>query len=301
MRKTLILVVLLAALPAAAQQDFSKVEVKAEKVADGLWMLTGAGGNIGVSAGPDGVFLVDDQYAPLTEKIKAAVATVSDKAIRFVLNTHWHGDHVGGNENLGKAGAVLVAHENVRKRMSKDQFIKLFDRTIPASPAAALPLVTFAESLSFHLNGEDVDAIHVPPAHTDGDVVVFFRKANVIHAGDTLFNGMYPVVDLSSGGSVDGMIGAADRILAAADAATKIIPGHGPLAMKADVKAFREMLLASRDAVQPLVKAGKTLDEVKAAKPTAALDEKWGKGFIKPDVWTTVLYYAYGGKEPASK
>jgi cyclase len=305
MKKKLVLAALasgllaLAAHPAVAQQDFSKVEVKAEKVADGLWMLTGAGGNIGVSAGPDGVFLVDDQYAPLTDKIKAAVATVSDKPVRFVLNTHWHGDHVGGNENLGKDGAVLVAHENVRKRMSKEQFIKLFNRTVPASPAAALPLVTFAESLSFHLNGEDVDAIHVPPAHTDGDVIVFFRKANVIHAGDTLFNGMYPVVDLSSGGSVDGMIGAADRILTVADASTKIIPGHGPLATKADVKAFRDMLAASRDAVAPLVKAGKTLDDVKAAKPTAALDEKWGKGFIKPDVWTAVLYYAYGGKEPA--
>ena len=301
MRNKLVLAAAFAAcasLPILAQQDFSKIEVKVEKVADGLWMLTGAGGNIGVSAGPDGVFLVDDQYAPLTDKIKAAIATVSDKPVRFVLNTHWHGDHVGGNENLGKAGAVLVAHENVRKRMSKEQFIQLFKMTVPASPAAALPLVTFAESLSFHLNGEDVDAIHVPPAHTDGDVVVFFRKANVIHAGDTLFNGMYPVVDLSSGGSVDGMIGAADRILAAGDAATKIIPGHGALATKADVKAFRDMLAATRDAIQPLVKAGKTLDEVKAAKPTAALDEKWGKGFIKPEVWTTVAYFSYGGKEP---
>lgn len=303
MRNKLVLAAALLALAtfsAAAQQDFSKVEVKAEKIADGLWMLTGAGGNIGVSAGPDGVFLVDDQYAPLTDKIKAAIATVSDKPVRFVVNTHWHGDHVGGNENLGKAGAVLVAHENVRKRMSKEQFIKLFNRTVPASAAAALPLVTFAESLSFHLNGEDIDAIHVPPAHTDGDVVVFFHKANVIHAGDLVFNGMYPVVDLSSGGSVDGMIGAADRILAAGDAATKIIPGHGPLATKADVKAFRDMLAASRDAIQPLVKAGKTLDQVKAAKPTAALDEKWGKGFIKPEVWTTVVYFSYGGKEPES-
>src|SRR5512140_3394274 len=301
MRKTLSLFSLAAclSLPAAAQErDWSKVEVKAQKVAEGIWMLTGAGGNIGVSAGPDGVFLVDDQYAPLTDKIRAAVAAISDRPIRFVLNTHAHGDHVGGNENLGKAGAVLVAHENVRKRMSVDQFNKLLNRTIPASPAMALPLVTFAESVAFHLNGEDVDAIHVPPAHTDGDVVVFFRKANVIHAGDTLFNGMYPVVDLSSGGSVDGMIGAADRILAAGDAATKIIPGHGPLATKADVKAFRDMLAATRDAIQPLVKAGKTLDEVKSAKPTAALDEKWGKGFIKPELWTTVVYLSYGGKEP---
>jgi glyoxylase-like metal-dependent hydrolase (beta-lactamase superfamily II) len=287
----------LLALPATAQQDFSKVEVKAEKMAEGVYMLTGAGGNIGVSAGADGVFLVDDQYAPLTDKIKRAVAEVSDKPVRFVLNTHWHGDHVGGNENLGKTGVVIFAHENVRKRMSTEQFIKLFDQKVPPSPAVALPLVTFIDAVSFHLNGDDIDAFHVPPAHTDGDAIVYFRKANVLHMGDTLFNGMYPFVDLASGGSINGMIAACDRGLGMGDASTKIIPGHGPAGTKADLKAFRDMLAASRDAVLPLVKAGKTLDEVKAAKPTAALDEKWGKGFIKPESWVQILYADLSGKK----
>lgn len=286
-----------AALAALAQQDFSKVEIKTEKLAEGVWMLTGAGGNIGVSAGADGVFLVDDQYAPLTAKIKAALATISDKPVRFVLNTHWHGDHVGGNENLGKAGVVVVAHDNVRKRMSSEQFIKVFNSKVPPSPAAALPLVTFADSISFHVNGDEVEAFHVPPAHTDGDSFVYFRKANVLHMGDTFFNGLYPFIDLSAGGSIAGMIGACDRGLSTGDASTKVIPGHGPVGSKADLKAFRDMLVASRDAVARLVKAGKTLDEVKAAKPTAALDEKWGKGFLKPDGWVSIVYADLSGKK----
>ena len=284
-----------ASFPALAQQDFSKVEIKTERLADGVWMLTGAGGNIGVSAGTDGVFLVDDQYAPLTDKIRAAVAALSDKQIRFVLNTHWHGDHVGGNENLGKTGVVIVAQENVRKRMSTEQFNKMFDKKEPPSPAAALPLVTFVDAISFHVNGDEVDAFHVPPAHTDGDAIVYFRKANVLHMGDTFFNGMYPFVDLSSGGAVAGMIGACDRGLSMGDASTRIIPGHGPSGNKADLKAFRDMLVASRDAVALLVKAGKTLDEVKAARPTAAYDEKWGKGFLKPDVWVSIVYADLSG------
>ncbi|MCM3877564.1 MAG: MBL fold metallo-hydrolase [Thermoanaerobaculia bacterium] len=300
MRNKLVLAAAFAAcasLPAFAQQDFSKVEVKTEKLADGVFMLTGAGGNIGVSAGADGVFLIDSQYAPLTDKIKAAIATISDKPVRFVLNTHWHGDHVGGNENLGKTGVVIVAHDNVRKRMSSEQFIKAFNSKVPPSPAIALPLVTFVDSVSFHLNGDDVDAFHVPPAHTDGDAIVYFRKANVLHMGDTFFNGMYPFVDLSTGGSIAGTIGACERGLSMGDASTRLIPGHGPSANKADLKAFRDMLAASRDAVAPLVKAGKTLDEVKAAKPTATLDEKWGKGFMKPDSWVSIVYADLSGNK----
>lgn len=286
-----------ASLPAFAQQDFSKVEVKSEKLADGVYMLTGAGGNIGVSAGADGVFLIDSQYAPLTDRIKAAIAGLSTQPVRFLLNTHWHGDHVGGNENLGKSGVVIVAQENVRKRMSQEQFNKIFNSKTPPSPAAALPLVTFVDSISFHVNGDNVDAFHVPPAHTDGDAMVYFRRANVLHMGDTFFNGMYPFVDLSTGGSIAGMIGACERGLSTGDATTKIIPGHGPSGNKADLKAFRDMLAASRDAVAPLVKAGKTLDEVKAAKPTAALDEKWGKGFLKPDVWVSIVYADLSGNK----
>jgi cyclase len=298
MRNKLVLAAAFAAcasLPVFAQQDFSKVEIKTEKLADGVWMLTGAGGNIGVSAGPDGVFMIDSQYAPLTDRIKSAIAGISAQPVRFLLNTHWHGDHVGGNENLGKTGVVIVAHDNVRKRMSSEQFIKAFNSKVPPSPAVALPLVTFVDSISFHVNGDDVDAFHVPPAHTDGDAIVYFRKANVLHMGDTFFNGIYPFVDLSTGGSIAGMIAACDRGLTMGDASTKVIPGHGPSGNKSDLKAFRDMLVASRDAVAPLVKAGKTLDDVKAAKPTAALDERWGKGFLKPEAWVSTVYADLSG------
>ena len=300
MRNKFVLAAVLAAcasLPASAQQDFSKIEVKSEKLGDGVFMLTGAGGNIGVSTGADGVFLIDSQYAPMTDKIKVAIVSLTAQPIRFLLNTHWHGDHVGGNENLGKTGVVIVAQENVRKRMSQEQFNKIFNMKTPPSPAVALPLVTFVDSISLHVNGDDVDAFHVPPAHTDGDAIVYFHKANVLHMGDTFFNGMYPFVDLSTGGSIAGMIGACERGLSMGDASTKIIPGHGPSGNKADLKAFRDMLAASRDAVAPLVKAGKTLDEVKAAKPTAALDEKWGKGFLKPDIWVSIVYADLSGNK----
>jgi glyoxylase-like metal-dependent hydrolase (beta-lactamase superfamily II) len=280
------------AVPAAAQQqDFSQVEVKAEKVAEGLYMLTGRGGNIGLSVGKSGSFLVDDQYAPLSDKILAVVKAITPDPVRFVVNTHWHGDHTGGNENMGKAGAFLVAHENVRKRMSSEQFSATFQRTTPASPEGALPVVTFSESVSFHWNGDEIRVYHVPPGHTDGDSIVHFVRADVVHMGDLFFNGSnYPFIDVSSGGRVDGVIGAADRVLGAVGDKTRIIPGHGPLATKADLVAYRDTVKLLRDRIARLKAEGKTRDAVIAAKPTAEYDAKWGQGFIKPDVFTGLVY-----------
>ena len=280
------------AVPAAGQQqDFSQVEVKAEKVAEDLYMLIGRGGNIGLSVGKSGSFLVDDQYAPLSDKILAAVKAITPDPVRFVVNTHWHGDHTGGNENMGKAGAFVVAHENVRKRMSSEQFIATFQRTTPPSPESALPVVTFAEGVTFYWNGEEIRVFHVPPAHTDGDSIVQFVKADVVHMGDTFFNGFnYPFIDVSSGGRVDGVIGAADRVLAAVSDKTRIIPGHGPLATKADLLVYRDSVKLLRDRIAKLKAEGKSKDAVIAAKPTADYDAKWGQGFIKPDVFTGLVF-----------
>jgi glyoxylase-like metal-dependent hydrolase (beta-lactamase superfamily II) len=252
------------------------VTIEVVPVADGVHMLVGRGGNIGVSSGSDGVFLIDDQYAPLTERIVAAVRTVSAEPIRFVLNTHWHFDHTGGNENLGSAGALIVAHDNVRQRMSVDQFMEAFNREVPASPPGALPVVTFSETVTFYLNGDTLHAFHVPHAHTDGDVLIHFRNANVIHMGDTFFNGRYPFIDVGSGGNVNGVIAAAERGLTIADDDTRIIPGHGPLAGRADLEAYRDMLVAARTRVRQALAAGQTLEQIQAANLMADYDETWG-------------------------
>jgi glyoxylase-like metal-dependent hydrolase (beta-lactamase superfamily II) len=282
--------------PAGAQdQDFSGVEIVTHLAGQGVWMLTGAGGNIGVSAGEDGVFLIDDQYAPLTERIRAAVAKINGKPVRFVLNTHWHGDHTGGNENLGQAGALIVAHENVRQRMSVDQFMERFGRNVPASPAAALPVVTYNDAVTFYLNGDEIHAFHVPPAHTDGDSMIHFKKANVLHMGDVFFNGGYPFIDLGSGGNALGILEAVEQALELADGETKIIPGHGPLTDRAGLVAYRDMLRGSIDKVEALAAEGKSLEEVQAAKPTATFDEAWGGGFIGPDDFVAEIYQSLSG------
>jgi len=236
----------------AYSQEFDKVQISTIKVAENIYMLQGQGGNIGVCVGEDGVFIVDDQFAPLTAKIKAAIAKLSNKSIRFVINTHWHFDHVGGNENMGEAGAVIVAHENVRKRMSTDQFIEFFNKKLPPSPKVALPVITFTQDIAFHLNNEETRIFHATNAHTDGDAIVFFKKSNVIHTGDIYFAGIYPFIDTSSHGSIDGMIKAAKHILSIINDDTKVIPGHGPLSKKAELAEYVEMLVSLNNAFKRL-------------------------------------------------
>ena len=223
--------------------------VKVVPVAPGVYMLEGLGGNIGLSVGKDDAFIIDDQYAPLSAKIKAAVATVTPKPVRFVVNTHWHFDHVGGNEAMAGSGAIIFAHENTRRRMSSDQFIAAFNRKVPASPTAALPVITFSDTITFYTNDDTVRTFHVANAHTDGDAIIFFTKANVVHMGDTFFNGRYPLIDVSTGGSLPGMIAAANQGLAMTNAETRFIPGHGPLATRADLVRYRDMLVTVRERV----------------------------------------------------
>jgi glyoxylase-like metal-dependent hydrolase (beta-lactamase superfamily II) len=288
-RASMTLALLGAAGVAGAQTDFSGVEIKTEKVADGIYMLTGSGGNLGLAVGPDAVFLVDDQYAPLAPKIRAAIAAITPKPVRFVLNTHWHGDHTGGNEAFGSAGALVIAHDNVRKRMSTEQFLAFFQLKVEPSPKAALPVVTFGRDVTFHINGDEVTALHCPAAHTDGDAIVHFRRADVIHMGDIHFNFMYPFIDSASGGSADGVIAAVDKALALATERTRIIPGHGALATRADLQAYRDMLATVVGRIKAAIAAGKTAKEIVESKPTREFDARWGNGFIKADNWVNML------------
>ena len=278
------------AVPTQAQLQAPEVQVRTEKVAEGVHVLFGNGGNVGVSSGPDGVFIIDDQYAPMTPGLTAAIAEISDSPVRFVINTHWHGDHTGGNENFGKMGAVVIAHDNVRARMSVPQAMEFFKRAVPASPQGALPVITFSDSVSLHLNGDDVRVIHVADAHTDGDAIIHFRKANVIHAGDTFFNGWYPFIDADSGGSIAGLLTAIDTMLALSDGNTRIIAGHGPVSGKADLEAYRKMLVDTVTRIRTLRAEGRTADEIVALAPNAAdYDKTWATSFINPERYVRMI------------
>ncbi|MGA7614994.1 MAG: MBL fold metallo-hydrolase [Thermoanaerobaculia bacterium] len=283
---TFIAIAVLAPTLALAQTDWSKVEVKATKLAGNVWMLRGAGGNIGVSAGPDGVLIVDDQFAPLAEKIHAALKEINPGKLKFVLNTHFHGDHTGGNVVFGLE-APVIAQTNVRKRLEvpEDVHGMHFD----ALPENALPVVTFDRSLSIHFNGEEIEVIHYPHGHTDGDSVIFFTGSNVIHMGDDFWNGMFPFVDLENGGNVDGMIHAVDSALEKASPGAKIIPGHGPLGSIADLEAFRSMLVETTRIVRGEMAEGKTLDEMKKAGLPEQF-QKWSTKFIDTSAWIETIY-----------
>lgn len=275
----------------AKAQDFSKVEIRTQRLNDTTWMLQGAGGNIGLSIGDDAVFVIDDQFAPMAPKIKAAIAAITPRPVQFLLNTHFHFDHTGGNEIFGRDGALIVAHENVRRRMSTDQLISLVGDISKqaASPKVALPVVTVTGELSFHINGDEVRAFHAPRAHTDGDLIVHFRKSDIVHMGDTFFNGGYPFIDVSSGGSADGIVACADRVLALSGDKTRIIPGHGPLASKADLQAYRDLVATVAQRIRDQRSKGQSDAQIRAARPAAEYDAKYGGGFIKPDQFVQMM------------
>jgi glyoxylase-like metal-dependent hydrolase (beta-lactamase superfamily II) len=274
-----------------AQQDMSDVEITTVRLENDLFVLLGRGGNIGLSVGEDGAFLIDDQFAPLTEKILAAVAEVTDQPVRWVLNTHWHGDHTGGNENLGREGALIVAHENVYRRLNPAEFDDLVGRSQQVAPEG-LPVVTFNDRVAFHWNGEDIRVNHMPNAHTDGDALVFFTNADAVHMGDTFFNGRYPFIDVDSGGNVDGVIAIADYVLEHSTGATSIIPGHGEITGRTSLQAYRDMLSTVRARVSGMIDDGMTEDEVVAAAPTSDLDATWGEN---PERFVRGVYISLAG------
>jgi len=287
---SLLALVLTASVALAQIPTAEEAEVKIIQLADGLYMLTGIGGNMAVSIGTDGVFIVDDDLAPMAEKIKAAIATLSKEPVRMIFNTHWHFDHAGGNQFFAKQGAQIVAHDNVRKRMSTTQYSSYFKSESPPSPDAALPVITFDSTATFHLNGQTIRAIHTPPAHTDGDSILIFEEANVAHLGDVFFNSMYPFIDISSGGSIRGIIAAVDRILPLLNDETKIIPGHGPLATLADLQKYRSMLMLVSARIQALIDEGKTKEQVVTLRPTTNFDADWAWSFLPADRWTGLIY-----------
>ena len=284
---------------AQQQQDFSKVEIKVTKVSGNIYMLEGQGGNIAASVGEDGIIIVDDEFAPLAEKIQAALHNlgITDKPVRFVINTHFHGDHTGGNLPLATTGATIIAHDNVRKRLEtggpggNGGSIQTQN---PPQPKAALPIITFANDVTVHLNGEDIRALHFPAGHTDGDSIIFFPNNNVVHMGDDFVRYGFPFVDVASGGTVEGMADACEKVAAQLPADVKVIPGHGALSNLDDVRAFARMLRETTAVVQKALAAHKTLDQMKQEKILAAW-QKWSGSFVNTDAFIETIYNSLTG------
>ena len=273
---------------AFAQQNMDAVQITAQEIRPGVSVLFGSGGNIGVSHGEDGTLIVDDQFAPLVPKIQAAIAGLGASPVKYLVNTHWHFDHAGGNEPFGRAGAIIVAQTRVRDRLAAGGLVA--GNTSPPAPKEALPVVTYDRGLSFHLNGDTIDVVHTGGGHTDGDSVIYWRKANVLHTGDMMMKGAgFPFVDLSSGGNVQHLIVSLDQMIAMTDADTVVIPGHGPLATRADLIAWRGMIATAVERVSALKTAGRTLDQAKAAKPVAGLADT-SNSFFPEDQFVEAIW-----------
>ncbi|MGH9979975.1 MAG: MBL fold metallo-hydrolase [Nitrososphaeraceae archaeon] len=271
--------------------QFENVTINTTKLTDSIYMLKGSGGNIIVSAGQDGVFMVDDQFAPLTEKIKDAISKITDQPIKFVINTHLHPDHVGGNENLGELGTIIVSHDNVRKRLSTEQFSEFFNRTVPPLPEKGLPIITFSDNMTIFQNGDEVKIIHVDNGHTDGDSIVYFTKNNVIHVGDDLNDKSYPFIDISNGGSIDGLISSLQTISSIIDDETKVVSGHSEISNKIKVNDFTNMLKDVREKVSQMIEDGKSLKEIIASQPTSKYDEiYYDHTRFQPEDFITFIY-----------
>ena len=268
------------------------VKIKAEPLTEAIYMITGKGGNMGLLTGEDGSFLIDDQFAPLTEQILEVVKSVGGDVPRFLINTHFHADHTGGNENLGNAGTLLMSHHGVRERLAAGSYIEAFGMKSAPASETALPSITYSENMHVHINGETIQVIHTPNAHTDGDSFIVFSDANIIHTGDIFFNGFFPFIDGANGGSVKGMVAACDAILAVSDEKTRIIPGHGPLAGKAELQDYRDMLATVHERLSAFKNQGLDADAVVAKGPLRDLERKWGGGIFKADKWIRVIYPA---------
>ena len=269
-------------------QNFDSVEIKTTKLTESIYMLEGSGGNIGVLVGNDGIIIIDDQFAPLTEKIKTALSKLSNKPVKFVINTHFHGDHAGGNENFGGQGAIIVAHDNVRKRLSVDYLFEALKQTQKALSYEGLPEVTFADSVTFHMNGETIHVFYAKNAHTDGDVIIHFKESNIFHCGDVFVRYGFPFIDQGAGGSIDGMIKATENLIAITNDQSKIIPGHGQLSTKKDLIDYKNMLVTVRTRIADGIKQGKTLQQIADSDPLKGYTAVFDKYFFVESIYKSL-------------